>query len=132
MFEKASRLKVRFTTSKGQLTVEDLWDLPMTSQNAATPNLNAIAKDLNRQLRDEDIIDFVDEKTPTRALLELKFGLVKHIISVRRQEATDRTTAIANKQKADRIQDILKTREDQALANMSTEDLTKMIQDLKS
>ena len=50
MFEQASRLKLRFTTARGSLSVEDLWDLPLTS-TTGKPNLDDIAKSLNRELR---------------------------------------------------------------------------------
>lgn len=33
IFEQASRQKLRFETSAGKLSIEDLWDLPLTSNN---------------------------------------------------------------------------------------------------
>ena len=32
-FEQAVRLKLRFNSPKGLLSVEDLWDLPLTSNS---------------------------------------------------------------------------------------------------
>ena len=38
MFQKASRLKLRFDSPKGLLSVEDLWDLPLTSAGNRDPS----------------------------------------------------------------------------------------------
>lgn len=43
IFEQASREKVRFQTQVGQVSVEDLWELPLSSK-ANKPNLDDIAK----------------------------------------------------------------------------------------
>ena len=49
MFEKASRLKLRFSTSIGMLSAEDLWDLPLSSRNG-TANLDDVARNLDVDL----------------------------------------------------------------------------------
>ena len=41
LFEKASKMKLRFSTTKGVLSTEDLWDLSLES-------LDRIAKNLKR------------------------------------------------------------------------------------
>ena len=44
IFEQASRLKLTFSTNKGQLSVEHLWDLSLDS-------LDTLAKGVNRELK---------------------------------------------------------------------------------
>ena len=48
LFEIASRNKLRVPTTKGDLTVEQLWDLPLKSANGLS--LDSIAIALNKQL----------------------------------------------------------------------------------
>ena len=48
-FEKASRLKLRFNTAKGDITVEDLWDLKLESRNGF--DLESVAQSLNRAVK---------------------------------------------------------------------------------
>lgn len=66
MFQQATRLKLRFSTSQGQLTVEDLWDIPLTSTRNAS--LDSIAIDLHIQAKGaSDIVSFV---TPPNAQID--------------------------------------------------------------
>jgi len=51
MFAFATKKKIRFETSKGLLSVEDLWDLPLTSDNGR-PNLDDIAKGIYKAMKE--------------------------------------------------------------------------------
>ena len=46
IFEKASRLQLRFASTKGSLSVEDLWGLSLES-------LDTLAKAVNKQIKAE-------------------------------------------------------------------------------
>ena len=83
MFEQASRLKLRFETTRGVLSYEDLWDLPLTS--ARSVSLNDIAIGLHHQLK-HDTVSFVDDEERPDPRLQLSFDIVKHIIDVRKAE----------------------------------------------
>lgn len=128
MFEKATRQKIRFDTPRGQITTEDLWDLPLSSINGV--NLDKIAVGISKQLKEETTESFVVESKKSNDLLQLKFDVVKHVITVKlaeRETAKAKADATAKK---DRILEIIARKQDQALEGQSLEDLQKMVASL--
>lgn len=119
LFESASRLKLRFDSKVGQLSVEDLWDLPLTSNTKA--NLDAIAIDLNRQLQGTEE-SFVSTGTKN-VVLELKFEIVKHIIGVRVAENQAKVDERAKAERKEKLQEILAQKKNEGLAALSVEEL---------
>jgi hypothetical protein len=128
MFEQAVREKLRFDSPKGPLSVEDLWDLPLTSARGA--NLNDIAKDLNRQLKAEGEEDFVNPTAKRNTLLQLAFDIVKHIIVVRKAEAEAARQATVKREQRARIQELIAKKQDQELEGKSLEELNRLIETL--
>jgi hypothetical protein len=129
MFEQAARLKVRYSTAKGQLTVEDLWDLPLTSTTGKA-NLNDIAKGLNRELKNADDEDFVNRATSTNTELALKFDIVKHIISVRLAENEANSQAAERRVKKARLLELIAQKQDHELATKSLDELQTLANSL--
>lgn len=129
MFEKASRLKLRFDSPQGLLTVEDLWDLPLSSPSKKA-NLDDIARGLFQKLQGTANISFVNRSQQADAGVQLGFDLVKHVIDVRMAENEAAATALANKQKKQRILAIIEHKENEALGATSIEDLRKMVEGL--
>jgi hypothetical protein len=130
MFEEASRNKFRFEAPNGFLTVEDLWDLPLTSRTTDRPNLDDIARTLHKQLRSGDNISFVIKEQKSDPTVQLKFDLVRHVIEVRLAERDAAAKAEENRAKKQRILEIIAGREDEALKSLSMDDLKKMISEL--
>lgn len=129
MFEKASKLKLRFVSSKGYLTVEDLWELPLTSRNDR-PNLDDIAKELFKDLKESDDVSFVHKDKKSDSVKQLKFDIVKHIIDVRLAENEARDNARLNAEKKQKILAIIADREDDALRGTSLDELKAMVDQL--
>lgn len=129
MFEKASRLKLRFKSEKGELTVEDLWELPLTGTNGRV-NLDDIARGLHRQLKNDEDVSFVIKDKKSDAVIQLKFDVVKHIIEVRLAEDNARMIAQDNAAKKQQVLKIIAEREDEELKGMSKEELTKLANEL--
>lgn len=127
MFEKASRLKVRFGSPQGNLSAEDLWDLPLTSTRANQANLNNIAKDVSRQLKSEGEEDFVNPKGVADEVLQLKLEIVKHVIQVRQAENETARVAADRKEKKVRLLELIQRKQDQALEGKPLEELQEML-----
>lgn len=130
MFEKASRQKFRFITSQGVLTVEDLWDLPLSSESGRA-NLDDIAKAINRQLKasvEEE--SFVSQPKKSDDSAKTMFEIVKHIISVKLTENEAKKKQCENKLKKQQILAIIAKKQDAALEGTPLEELQKMVDEL--
>jgi len=128
MFEQASRLKLRLNTSVGLISVEDLWDLPLTSKAGHT-NLDDLARDLSKRVAETEE-SFVEKPAPKDIKTHLGFDIVKHIIKIRLEERDAAKAALAKKAKKAKILEILASKEDRTMQEMSEEDLRKMLEEL--
>ena len=126
MFEKASRLKVRFASSIGMFSVEELWELPLTSKTGKA-NLDDIARALHKQLKNDDNVSFVETSRKSDDRTQLMFDIVRHVIEVKIAENAVKAQEVANKEKRQRILEILEQKKEQSLLNLSIEELEKML-----
>jgi hypothetical protein len=129
MFEKAARLKLRFETPKGLITVEDLFELPLTVRNGGA-SLDNIARDLNRKIKDTETESFVDDTPKSDTITELKFEIVKHVIGVRKAEAAAAKEKADKAAKRQQILGIMERKQNEKLEGTSLEDLQKMLEAL--
>lgn len=129
IFEQATRQKFRFESIKGELTVEQLWDMPLTSKNGF--DLDTVAKEVNRGLKACSEESFVNTNhNPAVDRLEAKLEVVKHVIAVKLAEADERAKAADRKAEKERLLEILHQKKDQDLLGLSREELEKRIADL--
>lgn len=131
LFERASRLKIRFETDRGHYTTEDLWDLPLTS--ASRISLDQIAIHLYQELRSRsDVVSFVnDSQSPASDDLQLRFEVVKHIIDVKKAAKEAATQARKRAELKERMLEALDRKQQGSIDAMSEEDLRKKIAELE-
>lgn len=129
MFEFATRTKIRFSTPKGQLTVEDLWDLPLTGKEGSA-NLDDLAKELYKRHRDGEELSFVSRTRKGDTLTKRQLDIVTYIIKVRLAEIEEKELAVAKKAKKERILAVMAEKEDASLKEASMEELRSMLADL--
>lgn len=127
IFEQATRQAFRFETTKGHLTVEDLWNLPLTSVNRA--NLDDIAKGLQKKLS-ETSLSFVADTTPVNKVYQAQFDIVLHIINTKIAEAKAAEQYRQAREKKQKIMAIIEQKQDEALSSASLEDLEAMLNSL--
>jgi hypothetical protein len=129
IFEQASRAKCRFPSIRGLLSVEDLWDLPLTARNGL--DLNSVAKAVNAELKLADEESFVETtNNPAKVGLQLQMDIVKHVIAVRIKEAEDRKNREQRLAERQRLLAALEQKQDESLRGMSAEDILKRIAEI--
>lgn len=122
MFEKAVKGKYRFPY-KGQIAVEDLYDLPLGS-------LDTVFKTLNAEVKKTDEKSLLQTKSEEDDILATKIEIVKYIFNEKLEEKKNRQEAAERKEKKQKIMQIIATKQDEALQNASVEDLQKMLDEL--
>ena len=127
IFAKAARTKLRINTKRGELTVEQLWDLPMTSEKGLS--LNEIGVGAQHALRDMGDFSLVDTNKPNaeRKKATLILDIVKFIIETKKAENAAQAQAAGNKAEKEMLMGIISQKQEQALRDMSEDEIMKRI-----
>lgn len=123
MFEVATRTKMRFPF-KGMISVEDLWDL-------SVQNLDKVFKTLNSQKKEAQEESLLNVKSSEDEVLDTQIEIVKYIVGVKLEEQVTRVKAAENKEKKQKIMALMAKKDDEAMENMSKEDLQKLLDELE-
>ena len=119
IFETASSKKLRFATTRGLLSVEDLWDLSLES-------LDTLARAINKELKSTQEESFIPATTTRKrgaSEMELKLEILKSIIGTRVEER-DAAKSRADKRAAiSRLKELAAKKADEALASKSLEEI---------
>lgn len=117
IFERSTREKLRFLTTKGTISTEDLWDLSLES-------LDRAAKSLNKQVKEDGEESFIKTKTAANKTLELQFEIVKHVITVKMAEAEEKKLRAEKNARRAQILELIAKKEVANLEGKSIEELT--------
>lgn len=129
MFEQAVRKKYRFPSPQGELSTEEIFDLPLTSSNNRA-NLDDIARSLNKQLKSGNDVSFVNPDKKSDPEIQAKFDLIMYVIKLRIAENEAALKQKENAAKRQKILAIMSDREDESLRNMPLDELKKLIESL--
>ena len=106
MFEFAARFKLRFPSSRGELTAEQLWDIPLRSRDDF--NLDTVAKAVNKALKTVSEESFVEvTKTTAHTRGEVALELVKYVIGTKLDEEMAAKKRADNKVEREKLLQIL-------------------------
>ena len=122
IYKKASLLKLRFPTAKGFISIEDLWDLSLTS-------LDSMYKTLNKFLTTSKEESLLSVKSSSDELVALRVEIIKDVVTTKQEEAKKRVSALLKKQQREKIQNIIAEKKDASLSSKSLAELEAMLKD---
>lgn len=127
IFEYITRNKIRFASSRGELTAEQLWDVPLRSTRDDF-NLNVIAKAASKAFKDISEESFVEtKKTPEHDRREMTLEVVKYVIDVKLAEEKAAETHATRKKEKEQLLAILAEKQLGKLSDLSEKELQRRI-----
>lgn len=123
LFIAASRKGYQFTTTKGVIDINDLWQLNLES-------LDRIAVGLDEAITKAGTKSFIAKRSTSNKELDDKLEIVKYIIQVKQEEADASRTRLEKAAKRARLEEILAQKEDESLKGKSVEEIKKLIEEV--
>ncbi len=128
IFERATKMKLRFDGMNGSLSVEDLWDLPLESKNGRANSLDALAVKLYSQIQTSpEVKSFVKEAKDCFNVDKLKFDIAKYIIDKKMEERKASEERALNSAKKAKILELIEQKDSEDLGNMTKEQLQEIL-----
>ena len=123
MYKEALMIGLKFQTTVGILSVEQVFSMNTSQLSAAIRGLGQIIKD--SKVGD---IDFLDDNVVTKEveLNELRFNILKDVYLTKMAAIKDRQAAESNKAHNKMIDNLIADKQENALKSMSIEDLEKL------
>jgi hypothetical protein len=123
MYKKASKLKLRFETRYGSLSMEQLWDL---SQIELAEIIKSLKSEIKKDSDDE--LSFLDENAnQVNEIDQLRFDLVKDVYLENKAEIEAQQNEAERKVNNEKILEIIKKKQDSDLEGKTIEELEEML-----
>ena len=123
--------KWRFETKRGSLSLEEVYALPLKGNNGV--NLDEVAKAIYAQIpKDDAVISFVDDvKTARATIAEAQLEIVKDRIAQLQLAARAHQEEVARAQEAAVYRNLLAKKQQEALENLSADELRARLAELQ-
>lgn len=122
MYKQAAKLKLRFLTNKGLVSVEQLFELSMTDIANAIKAVKKILK-----TTDDDELAFLESTRTVDVENQLRFNILKDVYLTKKEENEAARTAFENKEFNQKILAIIADKEEDSLKGKSIDELKSMI-----
>lgn len=126
IYKQAAQQKLRFDTTRGSLSAEQLFDLPLTVLATAIRNLRGIMK---KEVQVEDDLSFLDQPVKANTANQLRFEILKDVYLTKKAEVAAVIANRERKERNQRIMELIKNKQDKELENKSIEELKAMLDD---
>lgn len=120
MYKEASKQQLRITTTKGLLSVEQLWSLSIDE-------LDRLAIKLQEEYDSSKGKSFVNKKSTKDKTTKLRFDIVLDVLNTKVEEREKSQTAAADRLHNQTIIARIQKNKDKELDNLSTAELEKLL-----
>lgn len=131
MYKKASRLKVRFASNVGNLTVEQLWGIRMTDLKEMIKAAHEVVKKTEKTDEDLLFLEGIGQDDKEASLAKLKFDILKDVYITRMNETKAASEEAITNREIKHLEEILAKKREESLSSMSEEEIMKLIEEKK-
>lgn len=124
IFQKASKIKLRFAVRKGYVTVEDLWDLSLE-------DLDEIAIEVNQKVKESREESFIKKQSRASTTDLLRLEILKSIINYKMEESEKKMLAKQRQEELSLLQSMIADKKIEEMKSLSTEEIQARIEALK-
>lgn len=122
IFKQASKERLRFQTSRGELTTEQLWDLNVNE-------LDALAVSLEEQHEQSGKKSFLTKRSAKDRTTKLRFDVVIEILSTKVEDDKINSEKLDKKARNQKIMDLIAKKKDEDMEGKSLEELTALLEE---
>lgn len=119
MYKEAAKQKLRIATSRGSLSVEQLWDLPLAE-------LDTLAVSLEEAHKNSKGKSFLERRTTKDKGLKLQFDIVLDVLQSKVEDADALREARDAKEFNQKIDELIAKKKDGELEGKSIKELESM------
>lgn len=123
LFAKVTQKGLTFKTVKGTVSVQDLWQMPLTSKNGF--DLDTVSREVLRKVRETQEDSLVSQVKPDTDD-QLRLDVLKHIIEFKQDDIKRKEEAKAAESHNSRIDEFIQRKKEEQLASMSIEELENL------
>ena len=120
MYKIASKLRLRFVSVRGALSVEQLWDIPLAE-------LDRMAMELQEAYKKSGKKSFLVKKSKKDKELKLAFDIVLDVLNTKVEERAVLASAAETKEHNQKIMGKIAQAQDKELDGKSVDELKKML-----
>lgn len=122
-YKQASKIGLRFQTSKGVLSLEQLWGLSVTDLSNSIKAVKKILKTTD----DDDLSFLEDSKGVVDVENQLRFDILKDIYITRKEESAALRTKAADKAHNQKILELIAEKKEGDLKGLSVAELEALL-----
>lgn len=123
IFQRAVKQNLGFASSKGVLSVVDLYQLPLQTTQVSRPSLESVAQAVNKKLQESGVESFVEAPSTLNATYKLQLDIIKAVIADKQADNAAVRNASATKAKKQQLAGLIADKQNDALGAKSIVEL---------